>query len=60
MIRQICDGHHRQRLNNYHDMMTKCMIALAAAFIFALTVGIVTADGLAIPQFGHSTLVLQY
>jgi len=41
-------------------MMTKCMIALAAAFIFALTVGFVTADGLAIPQFGHSTLKLQY
>ena len=42
------------------SMMTKCMIALAAAFIFALTAGIVTADGLAIPQFGHSTLKLQY
>jgi len=42
------------------SMMTKCMIALAAAFIFALAAGIVTADGLAIPQFGHSTLKLQY
>ena len=41
-------------------MMTKCMLTLAAAFIFALTTGFVTANGLAIPQFGHSTLVLQY
>ena len=41
-------------------MMNKCIIALAAAYIFALTVGIVNADGLAIPRFGHSTLALQY
>jgi hypothetical protein len=54
-IRQICDGHHRQVLNKLlwvqgdaeakgASMMTKGIIAVAAAFLFALTVGILTAE----------------
>ena len=53
-IRQICDGHHRQLLNKLlcmqrdlealgASMMAKGLIAVAAAFMFALTVGILTA-----------------
>jgi len=75
-IRQICDGHHRQLLNKLlsrqHDleaseasMMTKGIIAVAAAFMLALTVGILTAN---MAESGNDrasnptirTLVLQY
>lgn len=42
------------------SMMTKCMIAVAVAFIFALTVGFVNANGLAIPRIGALALQLQY
>jgi len=72
-IRQICDGHHRQLLNKLlcmqrdlealgASMMTKGIIAVAAAFMFALTVGILTAqssnDRASNPTI--RTLALQY
>jgi len=75
-IRQICDGHHRQRLNKQlwgqgdqeaqgAFMMTKGIIVAAAAFTFALTVGILTAN---LAESGNDrasgptirTLALQY
>jgi hypothetical protein len=72
-IRQICDGHHRQLLNKLlcmqrdlealgASMMAKGLIAVAAAFMFALTVGILTAqssnDRASNPTI--RTLALQY
>jgi hypothetical protein len=74
LFRQICDGHHRQRLNNCYawkvsqnlgaSMMTKGIIA-AVAFMFALTFGMLTAkvaqsdnDRASNPTI--RTMVLQY
>ena len=74
--RQVCDGHHRQRLNKllwdadwhrslggFHDDQEH--IVIAAMFMFALTVGILTAnlaesgnDRASGPTIG--TLALQY